>query len=175
MIYEHALVQPKAIEITAKGPGEPALLQLNKEIREQAREMYYTSNKFSFFVRNAKGAAFTPFVKQASEFLNLETKPFDFRMAGKASFKNLVGAGTTLDTCASHADVSADQVGESSPAPRRHHASLRGSGNDVRSGHGRGAEDGAAAEPPAVEGAEASLAGLLRWSEGHGFGVGEGV
>ena len=63
-IYQAALVETDEIVITKKGPSQPALLRVCRQIRREARGIYYTANKFAVKIERFEGAPLVPFSEQ---------------------------------------------------------------------------------------------------------------
>ena len=95
-IYSLALVQSGPLTITAKGPGEPALLRVCNGIRKEASSVYYTANDFELLMDEYNGAALTPFYGQyrRHEFNRSLEKSENgnvvMMLRGPPNFKNLV-------------------------------------------------------------------------------------
>ena len=96
----------RSTEIKPKGPGEPALLRVSKQIRAETRSIYYKSNRFTLNVRDYDGAAFTPFWKQYAPnrppWTGEGNSPnVAFLFTGRPNFENLVRWVKDYHHCAS--------------------------------------------------------------------------
>ena len=90
-IYEFAVVQESELTITAKGPGQPALLSTCRKIRREAGTLYYGKNVFSLKIERYNGAAFAPFARQAHKFdVYRQMQTIKFRFDLEPDWDNLV-------------------------------------------------------------------------------------
>ncbi|KAK5117142.1 hypothetical protein LTR85_008910 [Meristemomyces frigidus] len=70
-IYRHALVSDLLIRVTrTKDWEQPALLATSKQIRHEARKIYYLENRFRLIAANMDSAAITAFAQNVGPYLH---------------------------------------------------------------------------------------------------------
>lgn len=94
-IYELVIVEKGRLKITAKGPGQPALLRTCRQIRREAGTIYYGSNDFSLRIEAYNGAKFAPLLSQVIKLVPLPIaerfmRNVTFRFDGQRSWENVV-------------------------------------------------------------------------------------
>ncbi|KAF2167339.1 hypothetical protein M409DRAFT_22149 [Zasmidium cellare ATCC 36951] len=60
-IYGYALVKQEPVKVYARTTQQPALLQVSRQMRDEASSIYYQDNEFELVVMDYNGAAFAPF------------------------------------------------------------------------------------------------------------------
>lgn len=65
MIYKHALIVPEGLDVTAESaPPEPALLWISRQVRAEARPIFYHENSFTIRGENRSVAPGLKWYKQ---------------------------------------------------------------------------------------------------------------
>ena len=94
LIYREALVSDEAIDIDTTNRRVPGLLQINRQIRQEARPLYFLENTFDIACPNFDATALFAFHKQSSGINfsdNDYDRPFDIFVGKKPrDWKNLV-------------------------------------------------------------------------------------
>lgn len=98
-IYRYVILDDDEIEVTSKGPGEPALLRTCTEIRQESIGLYYCENEFDLRIEHWNGLALLPFMMQYAKYgRSHQTTPcrLYFVFTGDTNWDNMVKISTSV-------------------------------------------------------------------------------